>query len=524
MIITVGTGSWVHSLVHADGGFDVPEINDDFNQFEQKTPVQQEQPVHSPPVEEEKGFWDFVTEPISEAWEWTTDKVSGAWEWTKEKAAAFWDWFTEICSKIAEVVIDALSAAWDWILEHKVAVLIVLTIIGIVASVIGIILGSTLAGFIGAGIIFGELINGIVSWVFLGNEFFSDEMLTDMLIGGIAGLISSLFGLIAGAGVANSSFVSWLSTRIPWLGRAFPKMFGGGIASGVDQSLWDLLKEGKVNWKKAAVATGLGFLLVFGGEAIHSNSNKIINWINNRNISYATEIFADGTASAPKTVGDTKFGQWLQKFATDDIDGVTRLKARGKKYQTDEGAIIQGKQIVKVNPVPKYQPIKNELNLDYVSKVRKKLGIPPVGDDLRLVNEGVLRSEQTVAVLQSDGVEIWGRNAWGPDVKNGYKEMRDEWFTKRSPGNFGTNANTRYHAEGDAFWHLYKYRKEHKILGGKAVMAVDRKLCRYCDQSKGVQQMVEEVGLDELKVITPDGVRIIKPDPARRRASWDDIR
>ncbi|MGA8941480.1 MAG: hypothetical protein WB502_01985, partial [Thermoactinomyces sp.] len=78
---------------------------------------------------------------------------------------------------------------------------------------------------------------------------------------------------------------------------------------------WDLLKEGKVNWKKAAVATGLGFLLVFGGEAIHSNSNKIINWINNRNISYATEIFADGTASAPKTVGDTKFGQWLQKIA-----------------------------------------------------------------------------------------------------------------------------------------------------------------------------------------------------------------
>jgi hypothetical protein len=316
MIITVGTGSWVHALVHADGGINVPEINEDFNQFEQKNPVQKEQPVSSPPVEEKKGFVDKFTESLSKAGDWLGDKISGAWEWTKEKAAAFWNWFTEICSKMAEVVIDALSAAWDWILEHKVAVLIVLTIIGIVASVIGIILGSTLAGFIGAGIIFGELINGIVSWVFLGNEFFSDEMLTDMLIGGIAGLISSFFGLIAGAGVANTSFVSWLSTRIPWLGRAFPKMFGGGIAGGVDQSLWDLLKEGKVNWKKAAVATGLGFLLVFGGEAIHSNSNKIINWINNRNISYATEIFADGTASAPKTVGDTKFGQWLQKFAS----------------------------------------------------------------------------------------------------------------------------------------------------------------------------------------------------------------
>jgi hypothetical protein len=55
-------------------------------------------------------------------------------------------------------------------------------------------------------------------------------------------------------------------------------------------------------------------------------------------------------------------------------------------------------------------------------------------------------------------------------------------------------------------------------------MAVDRPLCNYCDISNGVKQMVEEVGLDELKVITPDGVRIIKPDPVKRRTSWDVIR
>ena len=77
-IIFVGVGFWGNDVVHAGGSIHIPEINDDFNQFEQKTPVQQEQPVQSPPVEEEKDFWDSVTDPISEAWEWTTDKVSGA--------------------------------------------------------------------------------------------------------------------------------------------------------------------------------------------------------------------------------------------------------------------------------------------------------------------------------------------------------------------------------------------------------------------------------------------------------------
>ena len=99
--------------------------------------------------------------------------------------------------------------------------------------------------------------------------------------------------------------------------------------------------------------------------------------------------------------------------------------------------------------------------------------------------------------------------------------MREEWLKsggKRNPS--ATNAQTVYHAEGDAFWNLYKFRKQNNILGGKATMVVDRDFCRSCGDGRGVQQMVEEVGLDELIVITPSGRQSIKPRPELKRTSW----
>jgi hypothetical protein len=70
MIVSVGTGFWVHALVHADGGINIPEINEDFDQFEQKDPVQKEQPVSSPPVEKKKGIVDKFTESLSKVGDW----------------------------------------------------------------------------------------------------------------------------------------------------------------------------------------------------------------------------------------------------------------------------------------------------------------------------------------------------------------------------------------------------------------------------------------------------------------------
>ncbi|MBA4603656.1 hypothetical protein [Thermoactinomyces mirandus] len=105
--------------VYAGGSFDVSKVNDGFNQFEQDSPSQQEQTGSTPSVEEEKGFWDLVTQPFADAWDWTKDKLSGAWKWTKEKASIFVNWLASVLSKITGVVVDTLADTWDWIVKFK---------------------------------------------------------------------------------------------------------------------------------------------------------------------------------------------------------------------------------------------------------------------------------------------------------------------------------------------------------------------------------------------------------------------
>ncbi|MBH8583432.1 MULTISPECIES: hypothetical protein [Thermoactinomyces] len=100
-------------------------------------------------------------------------------------------------------------------------------------------------------------------------------------------------------------------------------MFGNAVIAGTDQSITDYLKTGIFSLKRAIVAAAFGFFLSFGGWYISSHLDGIITKINGLSLSTAFEIFADGTASAPKTIGDTSFGQWLQKFAS---------KSNGKKY------------------------------------------------------------------------------------------------------------------------------------------------------------------------------------------------
>ncbi|MCF6135196.1 hypothetical protein L2649_08425 [Thermoactinomyces vulgaris] len=155
-IACVGFGIWESGVVHADGSFDVPEVNDQFNNYGNNPAPTKEQPITTQPVNEEKGILDRITEPISDAWDWTVDKVSSAWEWTKETASNVWDWFVGILSKITEVVVDALSAVWDWILEHKAITIAILSIIGVIVAVVGFVFEVGLALLIGAGILLGE--------------------------------------------------------------------------------------------------------------------------------------------------------------------------------------------------------------------------------------------------------------------------------------------------------------------------------------------------------------------------------
>ncbi|MBH8599597.1 hypothetical protein [Thermoactinomyces sp. CICC 10523] len=449
-------------------------------------------------------------------------------------------------------MVDTLSAIWDWMMEHKGITIAILSIIGIIVAIVGFVFEVGLAVLVGVGALVGEIVSALISWL-SGSGWLSDEMLRDIIIGGIAGGISGLAGFFAEFLIGETGVVAWIGSRIPWLGRAFPKMFGGAVMGGADQSITDYLKTGKVNLKKAMVAAAFGFFLSFGGKYISSHLDGLITKINSFSLSPVMQVFEDGTASAPKTIGDTSFGQWLQKFATDNTtDSLISIEKQprgkfflakngkrisGRYYVTKNGAKIKQGQIVEVNNIPKYRPATGKVDLNYVAKVRKELGLLTTAEEQVLVKKKILSSESTVAVLESDGVQIWGRSSWGEDVEGGFNSVKKEWFEGR-PGRTGkkynerveiakegerfkaTNDATMTHAEGDVFWHLYLYRKEHKIIGGKATLYVDRPLCNYCDISKGVQNLVEEVGLDELIVVTPEGRRIIEPDPNFKRKSW----
>ncbi|MGA8943746.1 MAG: hypothetical protein WB502_13695 [Thermoactinomyces sp.] len=129
LIFSLGIGIWKCGVVYATGSFDVPEVNDQFNNYGNKPASTKDQPIATQPVTEKKGILDRITKPISDAWDWMADKVSSAWEWTKETASNVWKWTEGILSKITEVV-DALSFALDWIVKNYEYILGTLTILG----------------------------------------------------------------------------------------------------------------------------------------------------------------------------------------------------------------------------------------------------------------------------------------------------------------------------------------------------------------------------------------------------------
>jgi hypothetical protein len=286
MIISVGTGFWVHALVHADGGINVPEINEDFNQFEQKNPVQKEQPVSSPPVEEKKGFVDKFTESLSKAGDWLGDKISGAWEWTKEKAAAFWDWFTEICSKMAEVVIDTLSTAWEWVKKYKEYIAFAgVLILGIVLCIF--------ATPLGIAVLSGMALSFVISMALNGWEINKMTFL-EAAIGGILGLVGG--GITAGAsralasgigqklimGAKNSKVLGAVlqggQKLVSKLPAPLQKMFGKGGAIGAVEGAGtsvadDILHGRKINWKNAFLAGLFGA----GSVAVVHFAQPVVN-------------------------------------------------------------------------------------------------------------------------------------------------------------------------------------------------------------------------------------------------------
>lgn len=110
--------------VLAKGSFDIPEIKDDFKEYEKQPgtpsdPFQPSNPVEptkpetnqsSPPPKEEQSWW-------SKAWNWTKDKFTGAWNWTKDTASSAWNWTKDTASKVWNWTTDIVSSAWDWVTD-----------------------------------------------------------------------------------------------------------------------------------------------------------------------------------------------------------------------------------------------------------------------------------------------------------------------------------------------------------------------------------------------------------------------
>lgn len=280
LIICVGLGTGEGHIAFAEGGFHIPEVKDDFNQFEQNPSPQQEKPVDIPPTKE-KGLWDSVTESFKKAADWTKDKISGAVEWTTEKASAFWEWITGVLSKITEVFVDALTATWDWIVKFKeyiafAGVLILSIALCFFAPPLGaaVLTGMALSLFIGAGL------NG---WKFDKTVFLEAAIggLLGLIGGGITGgatrIITSSFGKKLVTSISNSrvlgSLIKGGQKLIGKLPKPMQQIFGKagfiGFVEGAGTNIADdLLHRRKINWRNAFLSGVTGAALVGAGAFI----------------------------------------------------------------------------------------------------------------------------------------------------------------------------------------------------------------------------------------------------------------
>ncbi|WP_228503512.1 hypothetical protein [Laceyella tengchongensis] len=200
---------------------------------------------------------------------------------------------------------------------------------------------------LGTSIMIGMAFGGLGAWM-------ADEDVSGIaqaaLIGGIAGLV----GLGAGA-LAFRLIGGRIATMAhPWLGKWLPFIGSGGAAGVADSVSFDYMRDGKVDWKKAGLAGLLSVVIGFAGLGIVQYGGKfiaptIVSKINDIPLT-TVSVFKDGTASAPKTIGDTSFGAWLQKFSSN-----------GESTGIGEAGKIIGKIVKEKDKTTYTNPAGNEL-------------------------------------------------------------------------------------------------------------------------------------------------------------------
>lgn len=270
-ILLISTGILISGgEVYANGGFEVPKINDHFDEVNPGPQLQTPESV-TQPAKEESGIWDQVTEPISKGFNWIGEKVSGAWEKTKEFCAEAWNELVEFFHKMAEVIVDSLSAVWDWIVKYKEYI----AFTGVV--ILGIVL-CFVAPPLGAAVLSGVALSFIIS-VALNDGKIDKTTFLEGAIGGLLGLCGMGIaggltrGLATGlgqkliTGLANSKVLgpillkgSKLISKLPSpLQKIFTKAGLVGGVEGAGTSIVDDKLHGRsINWKMAIFSGLIG--------------------------------------------------------------------------------------------------------------------------------------------------------------------------------------------------------------------------------------------------------------------------
>jgi filamentous hemagglutinin len=121
----------------------------------------------------------------------------------------------------------------------------------------------------------------------------------------------------------------------------------------------------------------------------------------------------------------------------------------------------------------------NGAGFNDLANIRKELGLPPAGS---------AADKSTLAVIEVNGEKIYGINAHGQPVK-------------------GVNAISSTHAEIDALNQIKQ--KGLDVRGQNLTLYVDRMPCAACGQNGGIRSMMQQLGLNQLTVIGPDGLMVI---------------
>lgn len=301
----IGLGFFTSGIGYAalsGGGFIVPEINDDFEQFNHTPETPKEQPINENAQGEKSGKLDWLTKPVKKGWQWLKNTGSKAWKWTKKAASAVWEYVIEpIWSVIKTVIIvvvyfvfGVLKALWD------VVVGIVGIVVGIITFIYGMITSpkETWNNFLDA---LGNIWDAIVNiddtlgglWNSITESFVRDVINGDAKsraewFGYAAGQI--LLALIGTKGLDKAAKAGkagrlgkvgdGLINKLP---EPVQKVFSKETWKGWANTARSYFSRLNINWKNAAVTGTVGLSLVGAGffvvPRVAPAAIKIIKWM-----------------------------------------------------------------------------------------------------------------------------------------------------------------------------------------------------------------------------------------------------